>query len=229
MLAPGTYTFEFSADNHFTKTVNGIQVDNFQATTLNVELIPEDIVPVELISFNVVVNNGIVELTWQTATEINNRGFEVQRKIGNREFNIIGFIDGNGTTTEISNYTFIDENVTPGFYSYRLKQYDFDASFKYLDYIQVDVFAPLVYSLEQNYPNPFNPSTTISYSNPENGFVTLKVYDILGNEVAVLVNEKKPAGIYKIEFNARGLPSGIYFYTIYSSNFLSTKKMTLIK
>ena len=229
MLAPGTYTFEFSAAHHFPKTINGVQVNNLQATILNVELIPEDPVPVELISFNAVVKNTLVELTWQTATEINNRGFEVQRKMEHGEFSIIGFVEGNGTTTEIRNYTFTDENVAHGLYLYRLKQIDFDGNFTYLDNIEVEVFAPLVFSLEQNYPNPFNPSTSINYSIPANGFITLKVYDVLGNEVAILVSDEKSAGNHVVSFDAVNLSSGLYFYTLQSGSFTETKKMVLLK
>ena len=88
---------------------------------------------------------------------------------------------------------------------------------------------PTEYSLMQNYPNPFNPTTTISYSIPENGLVTLKVYDILGTEVAELVNEVKETGNYSVTFNASELPSGIYFYALTSGNFKATKKLILLK
>ncbi len=88
---------------------------------------------------------------------------------------------------------------------------------------------PTVYSLGQNYPNPFNPATTISYSIPKNGLITLKVFDILGKEVAELVNEIKEAGNYTVTFNASELPSGIYFYTLTSGNFIATKKLIFLK
>ncbi len=88
---------------------------------------------------------------------------------------------------------------------------------------------PTQYSLSQNYPNPFNPSTTIQFSVPSSEFVTLKVYDVLGNEVATLVNEEKPAGSYLVEFNASYLSSGIYFCKIQAGNFSETKKLTLMK
>jgi len=88
---------------------------------------------------------------------------------------------------------------------------------------------PSSFSLEQNYPNPFNPSTTINYSVPELNFVTLKVFDVLGKEVAILVNEEKPTGSYEVDFNAIGLPSGIYFYKLQSGSFVETKKMVLMK
>jgi Secretion system C-terminal sorting domain len=88
---------------------------------------------------------------------------------------------------------------------------------------------PNQFDLFQNYPNPFNPSTIINYEIPKYSFVTLKVFDILGREIAILVNEAKPAGKYSITFDATNLSSGIYFYRITAGNFSSVKKMLLIK
>ncbi|UCH66277.1 MAG: T9SS type A sorting domain-containing protein, partial [Ignavibacterium sp.] len=88
---------------------------------------------------------------------------------------------------------------------------------------------PSEYSLEQNYPNPFNPTTRISYSIPSASSVQLKVYNVLGNEVATIVNKEMPAGNHSVEYNASILPSGIYFYTLTTNHFSETKKMTLIK
>ncbi|MBE0571451.1 MAG: T9SS type A sorting domain-containing protein [Ignavibacteriaceae bacterium] len=85
------------------------------------------------------------------------------------------------------------------------------------------------YKLYDNYPNPFNPSTSIKYSLPEANFTTLKIFDALGNEVAVLVDELKSAGTYQVEFNATTLSSGIYYYTIQAGSFNETKKMILMK
>jgi hypothetical protein len=185
-------------------------------------------VPVELTRFNGFISNRKVNLNWSTATEINNSGFEIERKSDNN-WEKIGFVQGSGTTTELRSYSFVDENVTEGKYSYRLKQIDFDGSFEYSDIIEIQVEQPTEYSLEQNYPNPFNPTTTISYSIKEKGLVTLKVFDILGNELKTLVNEEKEVGSYNIEFYAASFASGIYFYSLQSGEFLSTKKMILLK
>ncbi len=240
MLAPGTYTFEFVAANHFTKTISGVQVNNYQATILNVELVPDDIIPVNFPIYNAVVNNNTVKLNWETISETNNRGFEIQRKRNNENYIILGFVEGNGTTTSWSQYSFIDENVEPGLYLYRLKQVDFDGSFTYWASLEVYISAPLVFSLEQNYPNPFNPTTKIKYRIPlsppllkgeseAGGFITLKVYDVLGNEVATLVNEAKQVGSYEFEFDGNELTSGIYFYKLQAGSFAETKKMILLK
>ncbi|MCW8810914.1 MAG: T9SS type A sorting domain-containing protein [Ignavibacteriaceae bacterium] len=192
------------------------------------------IVPVELLSFTAGLNSGIVTLNWVTATETNNKGFEVERlqnyKItGLQYWEIIGFIPGYGTTTETHSYSFEDNNLKQGNYQYRLKQIDFDGSFKYSDIVKVEISAPVEFSLEQNFPNPFNPSTSIQYAISGKQFVSLKIYDLLGSEITTLVNEEKPIGKYEVEFNATGLPSGIYFYKLQAGDFIQTKKMILMK
>ena len=186
----------------------------------------------EVTSFIADVSNQNVLLTWITATETNNRGFEIQRKNLSEDkfkWENIGFVAGNGTTTEMNSYHFTDENIQPGKYSYRLKQLDFGGSFKYSKEIEVNVNTLLDYSLEQNFPNPFNPTTTINYQIPETGFVTLKIYDTLGNEVATLVNEQKNQGRYMIDFDASKLASGAYIYQIRVNDYISSKKMLLLK
>ena len=185
-------------------------------------------VPVELISFSGYAANGNVTLNWSTATETNNQGFEIERK-SNDSWEKIGFVPGSGTTTELRAYSYIDENIYSGNFSYRLKQIDFNGQYEYSDIVEIEVGTPSEYSLEQNYPNPFNPVTTISYSIKENGLVTLKVFDILGKEIATLVNEDQIAGSYSLEFDASTYASGIYFYSLNSGEYISTKKMILLK
>ena len=187
------------------------------------------IIPVELTSFVGSTVNGTVVLNWNTATETNNSGFELQRSSDRINFSNIAFVPGFGTTTEPRSYSYTDKSANNGTYYFRLKQIDFNGAFAYSQIVEVDVAAPIDFALIQNYPNPFNPSTIISYSLPQNSLVTLKVYDVLGNEVATLVNETKSAGKYDIRFDASGLSNGIYFYSIKAENFTSTKKMILMK
>ena len=190
----------------------------------------QSIVPVELKSFTAVNNTGKVQLNWTTATETNNSGFEIERKSSGQEsWKNIGFVEGNGTSTKIHTYSFTDNDPGSGSYSYRLKQIDFDGSYKYSKIVNVDVNAPLQFGLSQNYPNPFNPSTRISYQLSKSGFVSLKVYNALGQEAAVLVNGYQQAGKYDLNFNASNLPSGIYFYQLTAGEFTSVKKMILMK
>lgn len=187
-------------------------------------------VPVELTSFTAnVTANGQVELNWSTATELNNLGFQVERKAINGEFLAVGYVQGNGTTTERKDYSFTDRTVEPGKYIYRLKQMDFSGTYEYSSEIEVDVHPPLAYTLEQNYPNPFNPSTKIKFGLAENTSVKIAVYNLLGELVATLVNNQLAAGFYEVEFNATSLPSGMYIYSIETPVYKDVKKMMLMK
>jgi hypothetical protein len=187
--------------------------------------------PVELASFSASVSGNSVELNWITVSELNNAGFEVQRSTDNVSFNKIGFIEGKGTTAEIQTYKYTDGDVSNGKYFYRLKQIDFDGTFEFSDAINVLVGTPSSFELSQNYPNPFNPTTSIKFQIPQSSIVSLKIYNILGKEVAVLVNEFKEAGNYQINFDAgtKGLTSGVYFYKLNAGNLSSTKKLILLK
>ena len=134
------------------------------------------------------------------------------------------------TVTRLKSYSYTDNsNLLSGNYSYRLKQIDNDGQFKYSKVVEVSFNAPAEFSLKQNYPNPFNPSTKISYALPSKGFVTLKVYDVIGNEVASLVNQEQEEGEHNISFDASNLSSGIYFYKITAGNFVKTMKMILLR
>ena len=205
--------------------------------------------PVELTSFSANFLTDSVELNWQTATEVNNYGFEVQRQYQvssseyqDKSWEKIGFVLGHGTTNSPKQYSFTDSlnltlNPNLTLINYRLKQIDNDGTFAYSKIITVDLSQvtgieeeiPAEFSLSQNYPNPFNPATTIQFAIPKASHVSLKVYDVLGNEVAELVNEELSAGVYNRTFNAANLSSGIYFYTLRANNFTATKKLMLIK
>ncbi|NNJ52265.1 MAG: T9SS type A sorting domain-containing protein, partial [Ignavibacteriaceae bacterium] len=186
-------------------------------------------IPVELISFSAIQIDNNIHLNWQTATELNNHGFEIERKTENSDWRTIGFKEGNGTTTEEQDYSFIDKNLLNGKHQYRLKQIDFDGTFEFSKTIEVEVLVIYNFMLNQNYPNPFNPVTTIRYELAEESIVTLTVYDVLGNEIEMLVNKEKPTGNYEVEFTGTGLPSGIFFYRLQTDSFVEMKKMILIK
>jgi hypothetical protein len=188
------------------------------------------IIPVELTSFTGNVNNlGQVVLNWETATEINNHGFEIERRTETSEFRTVGFVEGYGTTTEPRSYNYTDVTAENGINYYRLKQVDFNGTYSYSDEVEVDVNGPLTFDLAQNYPNPFNPSTSIKYSVPESGNIRLSVFNIVGEEVAVLADGFTQAGFYEVSFNASNLPSGVYVYKLQSDNSVQAKKMMLLK
>jgi len=190
-------------------------------------------VPVELTSFAASVFDDKIELKWETSTEINNSGFELERKINNNNFEKIAFLSGYGTSTEKHSYNYTDNPKAEGNISYRLKQIDFNGDVNYSSIINVDYNLPKEFSLKQNYPNPFNPSTKISYSIAVDSKVTIGIYNLLGQQVALLLNKELSAGKYDIDFDAGKLPSGTYFYRIDAvgkdgKSFTSTKKMLLI-
>jgi len=190
--------------------------------------------PVELTSFVSNVSGNFVTLNWTTATETNNSGFDIERRDAKSEtqdvWNKIGFVNGNGTTTSPNNYEFTDRNLSSGKYNYRLKQIDFNGNYEYHNLAdEVVIGVPEKFSLEQNYPNPFNPSTNLEFGISDLEFVSLKVYNSLGKEVATLVNEIKPAGRYEVTFDGSNLSSGVYFYKIEAGSFSAVKRMILIR
>lgn len=199
---------------------------DFNIVNFGIDVVP---VPVELISFSATTDSKNVNLNWATASETNNSGFEIERRYDKTDWLEIGFVPGHGTTTEKQNYSYIDQNVNAGIYSYRLKQVDFDGTFEYSNEILVNVTASLEFTLDQNFPNPFNPNTLIKYSIPKSSQVSLKIFNTLGQEVETLVNEEKQVGTYEVNWNASNLQSGVYFYRLQTGSFVETKKMILMK
>lgn len=191
-------------------------------------------VPVELVSFNVSLINNDVLLSWTTASELNNQGFEIEQSLDNQNFSRIGFVPGFGSSTELRSYSFRISDAPSGVQYYRLKQIDFNGTFTHYNSVEVDVPVVQEFALYQNHPNPFNPSTTISFSLPVESNVSIKLFNMLGQEVAQATNSEFQAGNHKIEFNAQNLSSGVYIYTLEAKgvngkNFSSTKKMILLK
>lgn len=216
----------------------------------------EGILPVELTSFTGIADNKNIKLLWSTATEVNNYGFQIERSlvnghqsfanqnnplvpsgnsaIQNPQWEVVGFVEGNGNSNSPKQYSFVDacpfgEKPISGKVKYRLKQIDSDGEFEYSHEIEVSYMSSLKFGLSQNTPNPCNPSSKINYSIPENAYVTLKIYDLLGKEVATLVDEVKEGGFYEAEFNGNDLSSGVYIYRLSAGKYNSTKKMILLR
>ena len=186
--------------------------------------------PVELASFTAAVSEKGITLSWITASETNNLGFEIQRSLDEKTFQKVGFVKGNGTSTKSHAYSFVDESAHGNTYYYRLKQVDLDGTFELSKILTVNGAIPLRYALEQNYPNPFNPRTSITFQLKKDGKVTLKIYNAVGQCAATLVDGKKmKAGSHNISWNAANFPSGLYFYKISVNDFQSVKKMLLVK
>ena len=203
----------------------------------------DNTLPVELTTFSANIVKNKIQLNWQTATEVNNYGFEIQRqnqeasneyKVSSnenqyQEWQSIAFVEGHGNSNSPKDYSFIDDAVNAGKYFYRLKQLDIDGSFKYSNVIEVNLDKHLQYKLNQNYPNPFNPTTTLSFSIPQKEFVSLAIYNSLGEKVTDIVNKDMQAGTYKFTWNAEHLTSGVYFSRFSAGSYIKVKKITLVK
>ncbi len=265
-LGTNANTVGTSGDIAFRLYQQGVYIYYVLATNNGIaayQLVNENEVPVELISFSAELSGLQIILNWTTATETNNHGFEIERCLTQSlsfngspsdkgkdliQWEKIGFIPGAGNSSSTKSYSFVDNGIEIfGKYKYRLKQIDFDGTFEYSNEIEVQ-YSPTKFLLEQNYPNPFNPSTRIKYQVSSSTHVSLKVFDVLGNEIATLVDEYKPAGNYEVEFSigdvrVSGIPhsggqnpvtgigcaSGVYFYQLKAGDFISSKKMLIVK
>ena len=189
---------------------------------------PVNPLPVELYLFKGVVDGSTINLEWKTKTEVKNYGFDIERCTDDT-WEKIGFVEGYGNSNSPKSYSFTDKKPLGGSkFQYRLKQIDTDGTFEYSDVIEIDL-TPDRFTLFQNYPNPFNPRTSIRYQLPAASKVTIKIYDILGTEVATLLNENNEPGTYEINLNGIALASGTYIYRMIAGDFIETKKMVLMK
>lgn len=186
--------------------------------------------PVTLSLFTASNEKNNVKLYWKTENELNNAGFQLQRRTEGSEWNYVTFVQGSGTTNEPVEYNYTDTKLLPDKYYYRLKQTDYNGNYEYFDLaLPVIISKPNEYKLSQSYPNPSNPKCNIDYQVPENINVNISVYDLLGKLVAVLINAKKDAGIYTIEFDGTNLSSGTYIYCFTAGQYKEVKKLILVK
>ena len=187
--------------------------------------------PVELTSFTAVAKSRTVVLAWKTATEVNNSGFEIQRKVSGEQWSKVGFVEGNGSSAVEHSYSLKDVVRTAAHYSYRLKQIDRDGQFEYSAEVEVaTTLSPEDYALSTNYPNPFNPSTRFTFAVKNNEQVVVMVFNLLGQEVTTLFNGVATANkLYELNFNAAGIASGTYFYMLKTADRHEIKKMMLMK
>ena len=219
----------YTTRNSLTNNSNWNGVNSYAGYQDLTGAIGDNALPVELTTFNAQILNNEVLLNWETATEVRNYGFDVEKSIDGKNFSKLGFVQGNGNSNSTKYYSFEDNSPETGINYYRLKQIDTDGSFEYSKIISVNLNIPIEFSLSQNYPNPFNPTTTIDFTLPSNTFVSLKVYDLFGKQTALLINEQKEAGSYSLPFDGTNLASGNYIYVINAGGKVITKKMTLLK
>jgi hypothetical protein len=209
---------------------SAMQTPSFQTLTNNYQGSFDGLLPVELTSFTSKLINDKVQLNWQTKTEVSNYGFNVERRINEGEWNTLGFVEGHGNSNSPKEYSFSDKDLFAGGsnFQYRLKQIDTDGQFEYSDVVEVEI-VPTQFELSQNYPNPFNPTTTIRFSLPQASQIKLTLYNMIGEQVAVLAEGTYETGNHKVTFDAGSLSSGTYIYRLESSDFVQVKKLVLLK
>ena len=217
----------YSTTSSINTNVSGVSIIKY---TISDDANP---LPVELTSFTAKVKSKAIILNWETATEVNNYGFEIERttdKVSEEaKWEKIGFVEGHGNSSSPKSYSFADDSHIIGKVHYRLKQVDTDGAFEYSDVVTVTSTDLAKYELFQNHPNPFNPSTVISFSLPKMSHVKLTVYNAIGQEVAKLVDKVMEAGYYNVTFDGSNLATGLYIYRLETTNYSKVMKMRLVK
>lgn len=221
----GEWSFPSTSLNTTNNTASTSSVTSFSDFTLG----EPAALPVELNMFVAKVKNNSVQLIWSTATEVNNYGFDIERKCSNSDWKKIGFAQGYGNCNSPKNYSYTDQPLGDVTFKYRLKQIDFDGTFEYSHEIEVKLDEVKQFTLEQNYPNPFNPTTTIRFSLPFSTDVSINVFNLLGEKVDQVLNSSLNSGYHEIIFDGSKLTSGIYFYQLKAGDFKATKKFIITK
>ncbi|MGE5363597.1 MAG: T9SS type A sorting domain-containing protein, partial [Bacteroidota bacterium] len=207
-----------------------VYCDNISEFSEFVIVSPSQALPVELTAFSAIQTGRNVLLNWQTQTELDNYGYEIERKSTQSDWTKIAFIKGNGTTNKVSNYSYTDNiGGQSGWVSYRLKQIDLSGNYKYYTENRVMLNSPSGYVLEQNYPNPFNPETNISFSIPADQNVRIVIYNQLGELVDRLLDENIKAGYHKVTWRPEGLATGIYYVRLTAGDYISVRKILYLK
>ncbi len=221
-LAEGTYTADM--------TITTNEPDGASTTVIPLTFIVDIDVPVELIGFNATVDGDDVVLDWGTSSETNNAGFEIQRLNGEGEPDVLGFVEGHGTTTEAQIYTFRAPGLDVGTHTFRLKQIDFDGAFEFSPELELTLGVVGTHRLSSVYPNPFNPRAqfTLAVARAQN--VTIDVYDAVGRRVAMLHDGAVEANqTQTFVVDGASLASGTYFVRITGETFADTQRITLLK
>ncbi len=222
LFSPNEYSFELTGITDANGCVNTGSLQTLPITSVDCETLP-----VSLLGLSATPKDNTIVLTWSTASEINNKGFEVQRKTETGDWVAIGFVKGAGSSQSMHYYDYTDGNLQANRYYYRLKQVDIDGRFEYSPVVSAVVGSAEKFSLEQNYPNPFRTETVIRFTLPGKTNVKLSLYDMQGRLVRNLFNGSKDKGTHAVSVNSSTLTSGIYYYKLESENFSAVKKMTV--
>lgn len=222
IFAPNVYSFNLVGitDANGCANVGALQ-------TLSVTSVDCSVLPVTLLNFSATPKDQSVYLAWSTASESNNKGFDIERSQNGTNWTTLGFVAGAGNSSSTNHYAYLDGGLASGRYFYRLKQIDLDGKFVYSAVVSAVIGGQSGFVLEQNYPNPFNNETIIRFTLPHKSKVNLSVFDINGRLVKVIVNESRDAGTHAVNVYSGSLVSGLYYYKLQAGEFSAVKKMTI--
>jgi hypothetical protein len=222
LFSPNQYTFNLTGVKDALECLSTGALQTLSITSVDCSTLP-----VSLLNLSATPKDNSIVLTWSTASEINNKGFEVQRRTDSGDWSVLGFVNGAGNSTNTHNYNFSDDKLSSGKYYYRLKQIDIDGRFEFSPVVSAVIGGSQKFSLEQNYPNPFRGETIVRFTLPEKANVKLSVFDMHGRLVRNLVSGSKDKGTHAITVNSSTLTSGLYYYKLETDNFSAVKKMTI--
>lgn len=233
------YTFTISNTGGLPDTGNILSVQvvvsanggNEEFAFDNIRITGDSALPVELTSFQAQATGNEVFLTWQTASEDQNAGFEVQhQQADGAPFQTVGFVEGAGTTRVAQRYTYQVADLLPGTHRFRLKQVDLDGGFSFSEVVEAMAEVPGTHMLGAAYPNPFNPQTRFTLAVGRDQHVDIEVYNLLGKRLSVLHTGTLTADkVHTFTLDGVGLPSGVYLYQVTGEQFRETRRVMLVK
>ena len=223
IFVPNTASFALTS----VTDANGCNSTGSPLQTLNILSVDCSSLPVTLLNLSASPAASKVTVRWTTSSEINNLGFEVQRSTDGNSWTTLGFVQGAGNSSTTRSYSYLDNNLEPRKYYYKLKQIDIDQHYKYSSIVTATLNGKADFVLEQNFPNPFTTQTTIQFTMPKRETVTISLFDMNGRVLKTLINGTKEAGSHVITLNTGTLPKGIYYYRMQAGDFTDAKKLTI--
>jgi hypothetical protein len=223
LFTPSAYSFSFtSITDAGACSISGSPLQQLNVFSPNCSTLP-----VTLMRLSATSDRKDITVSWSTASEIDNDGFEIQRSSNGRVWEGITYVKGKGNSTAVSNYSYVDKGLFPQTYFYRLKQVDIDKKYKFSSIVTASIDGKAETVLGQNYPNPFRSETLIPYTLGKKSKVNLTVFDLNGRAMKVLINGTQNAGSHNQYFYSNQLAPGVYYYRLTTDEGTSVKKLTV--